>query len=98
MLALRRVAMYEYLRESTMAKPLEKEFRWYLANQDALVGKYMGRFVVIKGEKVIGDYADDLAAVVETQKTHPLGTFLVQRVEPGSSAYSQTLHSRVSFV
>lgn len=77
--------------------PLKQEFEYYLANQDALVSKYRGKFIVIKDRKVIGNFTDQLTAVLETQKTHPLGTFLVQMVEPGTGSHSQTFHSRVTF-
>ena len=77
--------------------PLKKEFEYYLAHQDELVKQYNGRFVVIKDQKVIGDYSDQLTAITETQKLHALGTFLVQKVEPGSEAYTQVFHSRASF-
>ena len=77
---------------------LEKEFKYYLDNQDELVKKYEGKFVVIKDCKVIGEYDDELQAIEETQKEHELGTFLVQKCEPGSESYTQTFHSRVSFV
>jgi hypothetical protein len=77
--------------------PLKREFEYYIANQDALVKKYNGRYIVIKEQQVIADYADESTAVFETQKTHPLGTFLVQRVAPGTDAYTQTFHSRVIF-
>lgn len=80
-----------------MASPLKTEFEYYLAHQDELVAKYNGRVVVIKNRTVIGDYADEPTAVLETQKSHALGTFLVQRVAPGPDAYTQTFHSRVSF-
>jgi len=80
-----------------MESPLKKEFEYYLANQAQLVAKYNGRFVVIKGERVIGDYSDLPTAVSETTKQHELGTFLVQRVEPGERAYTQTFTSRVAF-
>jgi hypothetical protein len=76
--------------------PLQKEFAWFLAHQDELVKKYNGRFVVIKSEAVIADFADEASAVFETQKSHPLGTFLVQKVEPGTASYTQTFHSRVA--
>ena len=80
-----------------MPSPLKAEFEYYLAHQDELVAKYDGRVVVIKHQAVIGDFADEPTAVAETQKTHELGTFLVQRVAPGPDAYTQTFHSRVTF-
>ncbi len=81
----------------SVAGLLQKEFRYYLDHQDEMVRQYDGKFVVIKDGKVIGDYDDELTAVTETQKTEELGTFLVQKVSPGTSAYSQTFHSRVVF-
>ncbi len=80
-----------------MSSPLKTEFGYYLAHQDEMVKDYEGRVVVIKDRRVIGAYEDELTAVTETQKTHQLGTFLVQRVSRGDSAYSQTFHSRVVF-
>lgn len=77
---------------------LEAEFKWYLAHQDELVTKYNGRYVVIKGEAVLGAYDTDIEAISETIKMgHAPGTFIVQRCEPGSASYTQTFHSRVSF-
>jgi hypothetical protein len=42
-------------------------------------------------------FADRITAITETQKTHALGSFLVQKVEPGTGAYTQSFHSRVAF-
>jgi hypothetical protein len=75
---------------------LKKEFRYYLAHQAELVQKYKGKYVVIKDGTIIGVYDDELQAVNETQKTQELGTFLVQKCEPGSESYTQTYHSRVA--
>lgn len=80
-----------------MESPLKKEFEYYLAHQGELVKKYNGQFVVIKNQAVLGAYADEPTAVAETTKAHELGTFLVQKVEPGEGAYTQTFHSRVAF-
>jgi hypothetical protein len=82
---------------SVMAAPLLKEFEYYVAHQSELVAKYAGKFVVIKGEKVLGAYDDELQAIRETSKTHLPGTFLVQKCAPGSDSYTATFHSRVVF-
>jgi hypothetical protein len=76
---------------------LKDEFEYYLAHQGEFVADYDGKFIVLKDHKVIGVYADVGAAVSETAKFHELGTFLVQKVAPGTDAYKQTFHSRVSF-
>ena len=77
---------------------LEKEFEYYLKHQEELVKKYKGKFIVIKNDTVLGAYETELGAVEETSKKHELGTFLVQKCEPGSDSYTHTYHSRVSFV
>lgn len=73
--------------------PLEKEFKYYLDNQDKLVKKYKGKVIVIKNKKVIGVYDSEAEAVQETSKNEPLGTFLVQKCTPGEADYTVTLHS-----
>lgn len=75
--------------------PLEREFRYFLENLPELVAKYGGKVAVIKNERVIGVFDDELSAINETKKEHVPGTFLVQRVEPGEESYTQTFHSRV---
>jgi hypothetical protein len=77
---------------------LEKEFKYYLENQRELVKQYNGKFIVIKDLKVIGTYDSELEAVQKTAEKYDLGTFLVQKCEPGSESYTQTYHSRVSLV
>lgn len=74
---------------------LEKEFKYYLNNQDELLKKFNGRFIVIKGDKVLGDYYSEIEALSETRKSHEVGTFLIQKCTPGNNAYTETYHSRV---
>ena len=81
-----------------MSKPLEKEFKYYIDHQDELVKKYNGKFLVIKNCKIIGIYDTELEAITKTSEKKELGTFLVQKCEPGTESYSQTYHSRVAFV
>jgi len=76
---------------------LKREFEYYLANQGDLVKKYNGKYVVIQNRSVIGVYDDQATAIEETAKKYELGTFLVQKVEPGEGAYTQTFQSRVAF-
>ena len=80
-----------------MANPLEEDFQFYVDNQEQLVEKYNGKFVVIKGQTVLGAYDSELQALEETTKGHELGTFLVQKCEPGEESYTQTSQSRVIF-
>ena len=80
-----------------MTSSLQRDFEFYLSHQDEMVEKYDGQYIVIKDGAVLGAYDNELAAVTETQKSHKLGTFLVQKVSKGNAAYSQTFHSRVVF-
>lgn len=81
-----------------MDSPLKKEFDYYLANQAELVRQYNGKYVVIKDGQVLDAYDSQAAAVTETENAgHKRGTFLVQKVEPGTKAYTQTFHSRAVF-
>jgi len=80
-----------------MVSTLKKEFDFYLAHQAELAGKYDGKFVVIKDERVIGVFDTALLAMTETRKSHELGTFLVQAVTKDASGYTATFHSRVAF-
>lgn len=81
-----------------MYDALKKEFEYYIKHQRELVKQYNGKFIVIKNKTVIGAYDDEEAAIIETTKEHKMGTFLLQKCEPGAENYTQTFHSRVSFV
>jgi len=80
-----------------MVSELEKDFKWYKDHQKELVAVYNGKYLVIKDCAVIGNYDSELQAIQETSKKHKLGSFLVQKCEPGSDSYTQTYHSRVVF-
>ncbi len=84
-------------REGSM-NALKKEFEYYLEHQQELVRKYRGKVIVIVDHNVVGSYDSELEAVTDASKTHKPGTFLVQRCEPGSEAYTHTYHSRIAFV
>lgn len=79
-----------------MTRTLKDEFQYYIDHQDELVQLYRGKVIVIKDGKVIGVYGSDMEAVTETSKVYEMGTFLVQKCDPG--AYTQTFHSRVVLV
>jgi hypothetical protein len=76
---------------------LEKEFKYYIDNQKELLNTYNGLYIVIKDNEVIGSYSSELEALLFTQKTEEIGTFLIQFCSPGENAYTQTFHSRVAF-
>lgn len=75
---------------------LKDEFEYFLKNQKEFAKKYNGKFIVIKGLKVIGVFDSELDAVEVTSKKEELGTFLVQKCEPGDASFTQTFNSRVA--
>lgn len=79
-----------------MASRFDREFNFYLSKQDEFVKDHNEEWVVIKGDEVLGFYLDQLQAISETQKTHQLGTFMVQHISKGETEYTRTFHSRVA--
>ena len=74
---------------------LESEFAYYLEHQAELAKKHEGKFVVIKGQKVIGVYDDEIEAMTKTAEEHELGTFLVQKCSADRDSVVLTYHSRM---
>ena len=79
----------------TSLMALEREFEFYLERQDELVRRYRGKFVVVRGCEVIGAYDDEIEAIERSAQRFPLGSFLVQKCEPGTESYTQVFHSPV---
>lgn len=76
---------------------LEKEYKYYQTNKTDLLKQFQGEFIVIKNNKVIGNYVDKITAINETvNKKHlKMGSFLVQHVLPSQSEPVQRFCSRV---
>lgn len=77
---------------------LEKEFKYYIANQEELVKKFRGKFLVIRGEEVVGNFDTFEDALAASQEKYEIGTFLIQECLPGEDNYTQTFHTRAIFV
>ena len=76
---------------------LDVEYNFYLTHQQELLERYRGRFLVIIGSSVVGDYDSQAAAYLDSIKKYQPGTFLIQECTDGTSDYTQTYHSRVIF-
>lgn len=76
---------------------LEKEFQFYLDNQQKLLQDYNGKYIVIIGSEVKGAYNSEIEAFSESKKKYELGTFLIQKCTSGKDDYTETFHSRVVF-
>jgi hypothetical protein len=78
---------------------LEKEFNYFIENQDELVRLYNGKYLVITGKTVAGVFDTEIEAYLDAVDKFGLGNFLIQRSAPGKEAYTLTFHSRrVAFV
>jgi len=76
---------------------LQNLFQWYLDNQNKIVKKYNGKYIVIKDNSIVGSYNSDIEALLDSEKKYEIGTFLIQRCSPGTEAYTQNFSSRVNF-
>ena len=59
---------------------LEIECQCYLKRREEFLREHLGKYVVIKGETLLGVYDNEYDAVDETIKSHDLGSFLVRQV------------------
>ncbi len=73
---------------------LETEFNYYKEHQDEFVAKYDGRVIVLKGQKVVGDYETGGEAYAHACQLYERGTFLIQRVSEGDRHYTTTFRTR----
>lgn len=82
---------------STAYVMLSEEFNYYVNNLDDLLPKYLGKFIVIKGQEVICAFDSEAEAYVDVVNSNELGKVLIQQCLPGKENYTQTFHSRVIF-
>lgn len=59
---------------------LSTEVQFYKQNKPDLLAKFEGRYIVIVGENVVGDYDSYRDAVIVAAKKHKPGTFFVKLV------------------
>jgi hypothetical protein len=76
-----------------MKELFDTELRFFIAHQAELVKKYRNKYLVLKGESLLGVYDSPIEALVETKKHHELGTFMIQPCLPGPEAYTVTITS-----
>ena len=76
-----------------------EDFKWFVTNHDNIVSLYNGKYVVIKGKKVIAS-SDTLVQGVEKalKMGHKLGTFIVQLCTEGEDGYTVHVYSRNLYI
>lgn len=76
---------------------LDQELQYYLTNQSDLVKKHNGRYLVIRGDEIVGIYDDILIAYRESKIKYDLGTFMIHKCGPGEENYTSHFLSRAVF-
>ena len=79
-----------------MKTPMEMNFEWYLQNQEKLAEQYSGKVLLIKDCRVVSFHDNELDAL-HASVSHPSGSVVIQRCEPGADSVTETYHSRVCF-
>lgn len=74
---------------------LDKEFKYFLDNQQELVKKYANKFLMIKGDKIVGVFTNHMKAYENGEKKYGLGNFLIQHCLPGELSTTHTFHSQI---
>ncbi len=64
---------------------LHVELRYYANNRNELLKRYLDKYLVIKGRKVIATYDTHAMAREESLKTMSIGTFLIEHCIPRHS-------------
>jgi hypothetical protein len=75
---------------------LEKEYAFYSEHRAELIKRYQGRFLVIKGDKILGDYATQEEALATALKDNAPGTFMIQECTEDADQVMR-FSSRVTF-
>lgn len=83
--------------DETLKYDLSKELNYYIENQDSLVLKYEGKFLLIVKEAVAQAFDSFEEAFNEGLKKYQIGRFFIQKCTPGEESYTQTFHSRAVF-
>ena len=80
-----------------MKNKLQKEFNYYIENQDELIKKFNGKFLVIIDRKVEDVFDSFEEAFRSASQKHEAGSFLIRRCSPGTDDYTFTFYSNAAF-
>ena len=73
----------------------DRNYEWFKAALPELAKRYDDRYVIVKDEAVIADYASYDEAFTETIKTETPGTFLIQFCSLDEEKTMQVFYSPV---
>lgn len=84
--------------ETEKIQQLKKNYDFFMNNLGDISSKYLGRFVIIKDEAVVKDFATESEAYEYGVKNMEPGTFIIQECKSAEKeSYVQTFRSRVRF-
>lgn len=69
-----------------------EELDFFIKNQDGLVKQYVGKALVIQGQKLCAVYNSALEAYLQVQRDQQLGKVMIQMCLPGPDAYTTTIN------
>ena len=67
-----------------MGELLDKQHKFYLRNEQELLEKYKGQFIVIHDEQVVNSFGSERDAYIYCVQHFKIGTFLIREVTPNS--------------
>ena len=70
-----------------------KDFEFFVSNYKTFYNKYGHKFLAIRNGIVLGVYSDEITAIQFTQKTYPLGSFIVQECNGDETGYTNYISS-----
>ncbi|TGD59505.1 hypothetical protein [Flavobacterium humi] len=73
----------------------EKEYEYYIKNQNRLVEEFDNKFIVIMESEVIGAYKSYKEAYFGALKFGKFGTFFIQYCSSAKSIYNTTFPSQI---
>jgi len=65
-----------------MGDLLNLQHNFFLQNEQMLIEKYGGQFIVIHDEKVADSFGSERAAYIYSVQHFKIGTFLIRQIKP----------------
>lgn len=74
---------------------IDINYQYFLNHQKELAKEFYGRYVVIKDQKVVGDYDSEIKAYLDAKKRYGLGNFIIQYCVPEGEERLQAFYSPI---
>jgi len=71
----------------------ETDYKWFLENYKELYEQYGESYLAIKNRTVLGAYTSYAGALRETEKTEPVGSFIIQFCNGNETGFTNYISS-----